>query len=57
MNTIYNLTKVNMYPDDLNIVCVDLNDMKEPDKITLPRFDVGGRWLDDVIENNLMHNN
>ena len=54
MNTIYNLTGNNAYPDDLHIVCIDLDDMVDFNKIIIPRFSVGGRWLDDVINNNLM---
>lgn len=53
MNRLYGLTGTNAYPADLNIVSVDLNDLGKPDRITLARFEYGGRWLDDVIENNL----
>ena len=53
MNEWYGLYGDNAYPDDLNIVMLDLNDMHDPKAIILPRFDVGGRWLDDVIENNV----
>ena len=47
MNQLYNAD----YDDDLNIVCIDLNDMENFNKIVLRRFDVGGRWLDDIISN------
>ena len=47
MNRLYNAG----YPDDLNIVCVDLNDLEDFSKIVLRRFSVGARWLDDVISN------
>lgn len=47
MNDLYNAD----YPDDLNIVCVDLNDMEDFNKIVLRRFSVGARWLDDIISN------
>ena len=47
MNRLYNAG----YPDDLNIVCVDLYDLEDFNKIVLRRFSVGARWLDDVISN------
>ena len=51
MNTTYGLTGNNAYPNDLNIVSVtDIDQMA----ITLPRFNVGGRWFDDVVDNNAM---
>ena len=53
MNRWYRLTGDNAYPDDLNIVCIDLNDLKDPLALALPRLSVGGRWLDDVVDNNL----
>ena len=52
MNNQYGLTRDNAYPNDLNIVCIKLSDMVSPLKITIPRFDVGGRWFDDVVDNN-----
>lgn len=55
MNRIYGLTGINAYPDDLHIVSVALDDIEEPWKICLQRFDVGGRWLDDIVANNLRH--
>jgi len=53
MNQLYGLTGTNAYPADLCIVSVDLNDLGKLDRIMLTRFEYGGRWLDDVIENNL----
>ena len=51
MNTVYGLTGRNTYPDDLSIVSVtEINQMK----ITIPRFEVGGRWFDDIVDNNAM---
>lgn len=47
MNKLYNTD----YNDDLNIVCVDLNDIENINKILLKRFDVGAHWLDDLIDN------
>ena len=47
MNNLYNAD----YSDDLNIVCVDLNKLENFNKIVLRRFEVGARWLDDIISN------
>lgn len=49
MNVIYNLTGRNAYPDDLSILSVtDINQ----GKIAIPRLSVGGRWFDDIVDNN-----
>ena len=50
MNDTYGLTGTNAYPDDLNIISVtDIDQMA----IVMPRFEVGGRWFDDIVDNNL----
>ncbi len=54
MNKVLNLTGDNAYLDDLTIVSVRLEDMQNPNAVILPRFAVGARWLDDIINNNLM---
>lgn len=49
MNEIYGLTDTNAYPEDLTIVSVtDINTVK----VALARFQVGGRWFDDIVSNN-----
>ncbi len=53
MNSIYNLTGNNKYPSDCTIASVKLSDMENYSSIILPRFNIGGRWLDDIIANNL----
>lgn len=53
MNDIYGLTGDNAYPSDLNIVSFDLDDMADYEKIVMKRFEIGARWLDDVISNNV----
>lgn len=50
MNDSYHLTGSNRYPDELTIVSVSGIDLGP---VTIPRFQIGGRWLDDVIQNNL----
>lgn len=52
MNQIYGLTGYNMYDDDLTIVSIKLEDMEDYTKIVFPRFDIGARWFDDIVENN-----
>lgn len=49
MNDIYGLTGTNAYPDDLNIVSVVGIDIM---KMVLRRFELGGRWFDDIVDNN-----
>ena len=53
MNAWYKLTGDNAYPDDCNIVCIKLEDMEDAMAVALPRFQVGARWLDDIIDNNI----
>ena len=49
MNTEYNLIDNNAYKEDLTIVSViDINSLK----VALKRFSVGGRWFDDIVDNN-----
>ena len=50
MNEIYNLYGNNAYSDDLTIVSVVGVDLI---KIAIKRFSVGGRWFDDIVDNNL----
>lgn len=54
MNKVLNLTGDNAYPDDLTIVSVRLEDMQNSMAVAMPRFAIGARWLDDIINNNLM---
>ena len=49
MNEAYNLYGNNAYSNDLTIVSViDVDIMR----IALKRFSVGGRWFDDIVDNN-----
>ena len=53
MNREYGLTGDNAYPEtDCTILCIKLDDMEKPMAVTLPRVTVGGRWFDDVVDNN-----
>ena len=49
MNKEYQLSGSNAYKDDLTIVSViDIDLMK----VALSRFSIGGRWFDDIVDNN-----
>lgn len=53
MNEVYGLTGTNAYPPtDCTLVSVKLSDLVEPLKLVTPRLAVGGRWFDDVVDNN-----
>lgn len=55
MNTYWGLTGDNAYADDLNLVAIKLSDIADYSKIVLPHFQVGGRWFDDIVDNNRRH--
>ena len=52
MNDKYGLTGDNAYPDELNILSVPLDAFENAGKIALPRMQIGGRWFDDIVDNN-----
>ena len=52
MNAYCGNTGDNCYPNNLTIVSVKLSDMKDATTIIIPRFMVGGRWFDDIVDNN-----
>ena len=49
MNDFYDLSGNNRYPDDSHIVSVIDIDLY---KVTFKRFEIGGRWFDDIVDNN-----
>ena len=49
MNKVYGLTGDNAYPDDLHIVAVTEIAFGP---IVLARFQIGGRWFNDIVDNN-----
>lgn len=55
MNDIYNLTGNNAYQDDLTIVAIPFTqiDTRDIGKLALKRFDIGARWFDDIVMNNI----
>ena len=53
MNREYGLTGTNAYPETgCTLVCIKLSDLEKPMALTIPRFQVGGRWFDDIVDNN-----
>lgn len=52
MNEVYKLTGSNAYPDDTLLVCIKLKDIKDIKKLALERTEIGGRWFDDIVDNN-----
>lgn len=52
MNQLEGLTGKNAYPDDLSIVSFKLSEIENPMALALPRLRVGGRWMDDIVDNN-----
>lgn len=54
MNENYHLTGNNRYQDNCCIVCIKLSDLEDSMKLAFPRFSIGGRWFDDVVDNNKM---
>ena len=53
MNNVYHLTGSNAYSDTCNILCIKLSDLSNVNAIILPRFELNGRWFDDVVDNNM----
>lgn len=52
MNDFYMLSGNKAYPGNLHIVVIKLSDLVDPNKIITKRFEFGGRWFDDVVDNN-----
>ena len=52
MNEKYGLTGSNAYPNDLNFITVKLSDINYSNNLAYKRFEIGGRWFDDIVENN-----
>ena len=51
MSDYYELTGTNRYQDDLNIVSVDPKCINLG-KVIIARFESGGRWFNDIVDNN-----
>lgn len=51
-NEKYGLTGSNAYPDDLNFLSIPLDAWSEMGNLPMVKFQVGARWLDDIVDNN-----
>jgi hypothetical protein len=52
MNEVYHLAGNKAYKDSLNILCIKLSDLTNVAAIAIPKFELDGRWFDDVVEGN-----
>lgn len=57
MNREYGLTEDNAYPSDINIISIKLEDIKDVNKVVIPRFSIGARWFSDIVDNNRVRQN
>lgn len=57
MNDVYKLTGDNAYPDDLTLVSIKLEDIRNANKVFIARFEIGARWFDDIVDSNSRHQN
>ena len=53
MNKVYGLTGNNAYPKYLTIVSI----LGDTLPMTMRRFEFGGRWFDDIVDNNARREN
>lgn len=51
MNEAYGLADGNAFQDDLVIFCVKQEDIGNPAAIITKRFELSGRWFDDLVRN------
>lgn len=55
MNDLYSLTRDVAYPDDLSFVSIPLDCWPDLGNLPIIKFQVGARWLDDIVHNNKVH--
>ena len=53
MNREYNLSGSNRYDNNLTIVSIKNQDIKQLMRVVVPRFEIGARWFDDIVNNDL----
>lgn len=54
MNKKYELIGDNKYSDDLNFITIMLKDILCNSKLICKRFELGGRWFNDIVDNNMI---
>lgn len=52
MNKKYNLKGKVAYNDDLGFLVIKMRDVESIDRIALPMRLIGGRWFNDIVDNN-----
>jgi hypothetical protein len=55
MNDNYGLSGHNAYPYDLTLLVIEPEDI-DLMKVVIERFTIGGRWFDDIVDNNAFRN-
>ena len=53
--TFYDLKGKVRYPENLTFISIKLDSIKNLDRIYLKRYELGGRWLDDIVDNDIAH--
>ena len=53
MNRHYKLTGENSYSDDVYIVSIKNSAMTNVNAVAVPRFQIGARWFNDIVDNKL----
>lgn len=54
LNDVFELPESELFPNDLNVFIIDLDQIDNIGKFAITlRFQLGFRWLDDIIENRL----
>lgn len=53
MNEIYKLTGSNAYRNNLTLIAIKTEDIKNIGVMAIARFEVDGKWFDDIVNNNL----
>lgn len=46
------LTSSNAYPDDLTILSIELDNIRDVNKLIFKKFEVGAHWFSDIVDNN-----
>lgn len=53
MNENYKLTGSNAYRNDLTLIAIKTENIKNIGAMAIARFEVDGKWFDDIVDNNL----
>lgn len=56
MNRFCNIKKSIFYPDNANIISIELDNITNASKILSKRMEFGARWFDDIVNQNKINN-